>query len=103
MVTATVAAIRLASQRAEQPVRAAGAEHEVDPAAALAQRLGEREQRRAAVAAADQRRAAPASRGSAERPAQRADDVDRRRAACRSASHAVPAPCTAKTNSTVPP
>ena len=86
---------------AEQPVRAARAEHHVDAAAALAQGVRERQQRGGAVPAADQRRgdrvlgsrnglpSGPTTSSLSLRPP--------------SASHAVPLPCTAKTNSTVPP
>ena len=92
----------LGVELAEQPVLGRGAEHEVDPAAAVAQRLGQREQRRGAVAAADEDRGARAR--AAARTGGRAGRRRRSgRAAAGAASHAVPLPWTAKTNSTVPP
>ena len=60
----------------EQPVLGRRAEHHLDVAAALAQRLGQPEQRRRAVAAADEH-AGHRLGGQRERPAERADDVDR--------------------------
>ena len=95
-------AMRLRLQRAEEAVLAGRAEHEVDAAAPLAQALAEREQRRLAVPAADQHAADRVLR-QREGPAERSDDVDRRRWRCSAASHAVPRPVTEKTISTVPP
>ncbi len=54
MVNADAGRHPLGVQSAEQPVGGRRAEHEVDPAAALAQRLGQQEQRGRAVAAADE-------------------------------------------------
>ena len=88
-------------QRAENPVRAGRAEHEVDLAAALAEPVGQREQGRAAVPDADQQ-AADRLPGQRERAAERADHVEQVPAAA-PASHRVPGPPASKTNSIVPP
>ena len=92
----------LGIERTEQPVAGRGAEHGVDAAAAGAQRVGQQEQRRGAVAAADQHAVGGLAR-QRERPAERTDDVDRVVRPAAGRATAVPLPVTEKMNSTVPP
>ena len=91
----------LGRQLAEQPPGGGRAEHDLDRRAVVEQRLREREQRRRAVAAADQhgRRRPGRER---ERGAERADEVERRRRPAARTSQRVPGPCSATTNWTVP-